>query len=413
MKKRRLAVVGRGTAGCISMLQLLEDRFHYHNAKDKLYDNIEHVDWYYDPSIPTAPVGEGTTITFPDLWNRKLGASYCGLDEVDYQVKEGIYYQNWGKTDFMHTFPIGTAGAHFNAKKFQHMVFNRLEKHPQIRTHAAFIPRPLDVEEHEGPHDKIIYCAGKPDLEDCIIPDYIPVNAAHITQCPWDAPKFRHTKTIAMPFGWVFMVPLANRCSVGYLYNKDINTADEVRQDVVKLWGIHKLDPDYNSVNNIEFNNYYRKKFFDGKVVYNGNAGFFLEPMEATSIDTMLRIIQADRSSDDEEHANEKMHIFMKDAEMIIMIHYAAGSKYKTPFWEFAQERGIKCLEEARKDRRRSDILRKSEWIYHEEGSKRPTKQFQRNIMRKVGPWNTVQLKLNMANLGLDPTAPNYKHELN
>jgi len=36
--------------------------------------------------------------------------------------------------------------------------------------------------------------------------------------------------------------------------------------------------------------------------------------------------------------------------ENIVMMHYFAGSKFKTPFWEFAQERGVKCMENADSD---------------------------------------------------------------
>ena len=42
--------------------------------------------------------------------------------------------------------------------------------------------------------------------------------------------------------------------------------------------------------NSFSFNNYYRKQNFTDRVVYNGNASFFLEPMEATSVGCMDHI---------------------------------------------------------------------------------------------------------------------------
>jgi hypothetical protein len=41
----------------------------------------------------------------------------------------------------------------------------------------------------------------------------------------------------------------------------------------------------------------------------------------------------------------------MTKTERIIMFHYFAGSRFKTDFWEFAEERGRRCMEEAVQDK--------------------------------------------------------------
>ena len=45
---------------------------------------------------------------------------------------------------------------------------------------------------------------------------------------------------------------------------------------------------------------------------------------------------------------NQKLYDdWLQEAEVIIMLHYAAGSKWDTPFWKYAEERGKACLNKA------------------------------------------------------------------
>ena len=39
-------------------------------------------------------------------------------------------------------------------------------------------------------------------------------------------------------------------------------------------------------------------------------------------------------------------------------MHYAAGSKWNNEFWDFAQERGIRAVEEAKKDKFFGPVIR-------------------------------------------------------
>jgi hypothetical protein len=178
---------------------------------------------------------------------------------------------------------------------------------------------------------------------------YIPVNAVHVNQCYWEAPLFTETLAIARPYGWVFGIPLKNRCSIGYLYNSDINTLEEVQEDVQHVFSQFGLDPSTDT-SSFSFSNYRRKQNFNGRVVYNGNASFFLEPLEATTFGTVdvinTRAELTWLSGHPEAHAEAAYSSSVNAAERIIMMHYFAGSIYKTPFWEFAKQRGMACMEE-------------------------------------------------------------------
>lgn len=209
----------------------------------------------------------------------------------------------------------------------------------------------MNVSAHDVDADFIVDCTGKPVTYDSHHQsDYIPVNSVHVTQCYWDNPTFNYTLTIARPYGWVFGIPLANRCSIGYMYNKDINTLEEVMADVQNIFEEYKLKPS-EITNSFSFKNYKRRSNIDGNTAFNGNASFFLEPLEATSFSTVDAINTIiDRHwfhGASLELSNQRYNDWIDANEAIIMLHYYVGSDFNTPFWDYAEERGRKCIENA------------------------------------------------------------------
>jgi tryptophan halogenase len=131
------------------------------------------------------------------------------------------------------------------------------------------------------------------------------------------------------------------------MYNHNINTLEEVKEDVKNVFTDYNLTPS-DTTNSFTFKNYTRKNNFSNRVVYSGNSSFFLEPLEATSMNVMNMI---QRTAFDVwaygmpiEAANDTYTQYLKEVETMIMMHYYAGSKFDTPFWEFAKARGEKCL---------------------------------------------------------------------
>lgn len=340
---KKVSIVGRGTAGCLAYLSLL-----------KIPQKPE-IDWYYDENINTSSVGEGTTPVYTELL-RECGeyidiASGDNYHITDARPKIGIEYINWGNKDFVHPFGVGQHGVHFDATKFQQHVFENLTNYP----HVNLINENVDYKNIDS--WAVVNSTGYPkELDDSYrIPKFISVNAAHVTQCDWpDEPKWLHTKTIARPWGWVFVIPLTSRCSVGYLYNRDISTLEQVKADVENVIDELGVIPN-GKTNSFQFNNYVKNKLVDGNVIHVGNAGFFLEPMEATTLDGVIRTLDVLEEGiiyghTDENEANDYLHKFFKEVEYFIMMHYAAGSKWNNEFWDFAQERGRLAMEEAKAD---------------------------------------------------------------
>ena len=329
----KVAVVGKGTAGCMTA------------AYCSRFINADEVEWYFDPSIKPQAVGEGSTLSLPNRLNNCLNFSPREFDAVGATIKTGIYKEGWGNVGkpFTHDFPCPSTGIHFDAPKLQDYVYSKLRDVVSIKEQ--------NVSSDDIDADYIFDCSGKPSsFEDFELSKYIAVNAVHVTQCSWDYPRFTHTLAIARPYGWVFGIPLKNRCSIGYMYNKDINTLEEVKADVEFILDEYNLVPN-GTTNSFSFSNYRRKNNFKDNIVYNGNASFFLEPLEATSFGTVDSInnIATNKwfENNSLELCNTRYHAYLDAAESIIMLHYASGSSFKSEFWSYAKERGIKCMENA------------------------------------------------------------------
>jgi hypothetical protein len=330
--KKKIAIIGRGTAGAMASTY-----FSY-------YSDCA-IDWYFDPSTPPQAVGEGSTLSLPRRLNQCLNFSSRDLHKVDGTVKTGIYKEGWGERglSFTHDFPSPQVAMHFNALKLQDYIFDKLNNRV-THIEGNILSKDIDA-------DFIMDCSGKPKTFDGYTKSsYIPVNSVYVNQCWWDFPKFTETLAIARPYGWVFGIPLKNRCSVGYMYNNTINTLDEVKDDVNNIFEQFGLVPS-DTTNSFSFNNYRKDFNYNGREAYNGNASFFLEPLEATSFQTADYINSQTYDlwfdNKDLEEVEVGYQKILDQFENIIMLHYFAGSKYKTPFWDFAKEKGQACIEKA------------------------------------------------------------------
>jgi len=320
--KKRIAIVGKGTAGSYSALYINQHNLHNHELV-----------WYYDPNKSTQSVGEGSTLVLPETLETGLDFTADNLPEIDATFKSGIRKINWeGSGDFMHYFNLGTYSLHFNSVKLQNLISNHLSKYIPIIDSSITSHSQIDA-------DYIMDCSGTPqNFSNYWEANHIPVNSAYITQCYWEKPEFDYTLTIARPYGWVFGIPLQNRCSIGYLYDKNINTLEEIQEDIKNVFKDFNLTPSTDT-NSLYFNNYFKKENHTPRVTFNGNSSFFLEPLEANSIGLMhknvyrfLQIIDGRNPID----CNKEYLENIISVQRMIMLHYYAGSKFSTKFWDIA-----------------------------------------------------------------------------
>lgn len=351
---KKLVVVGRGTAGSQAAAHFA-----------RWMPNCE-IEWHFDPSISPWAVGEGSTLSLPSNLFDNLSFRHEDLKKIDGSFKTGIYKKNWGFSgdEYVHGFTPPSSSYHFNAVKLQNYIFEKLKDKVKIVEINHESSNDIDA-------DFVMDCSGRPkNFKKHTESRYIAVNSVYVTQCFWDYAKFDYTLTIARPYGWVFGIPLQNRCSIGYLFNKDINSLDDIKEDVKNIFKEYNLIPS-DTTNHFNFNSYMKHENFINNVAYNGNASFFLEPIEATSIEVMNKINRLTfdlwNNNIDNDSANNKYIEYMKETECIIMIHYFAGSIFKTNFWEFAIERGESCIKNNFKNSKFVEIInfalkQKNEW---------------------------------------------------
>lgn len=344
--KKKIVVVGRGTAGAQAIAHFA-----------RWGENME-LEWCYDPDIPTQSVGEGSTLILPKNLFENLNFNFSDLKKINGNFKTGIYKKNWGEQgkEFFHNFMPPATSIHFSAVELQDYV------HSQLKNKVNIVEKKVDVNDIDADH--IMDCSGKPEnYDDFYISEYIPVNSVHVVQCDWDYPRFDYSLTIARPYGWVFGIPLQNRCSIGYLFNNKINNLAEIQEDMKSIFEDYKLQPS-SKTNTLSFESYWRKTNFSNKIVYNGNKSFFLEPLEATSISVMDNIqrMAFDTWTNDNvvDPANISYNNLMEEIETFIMMHYFSGSTFNTEFWKFAKERGIKCMEKSKNNLHFLDMCKQS-----------------------------------------------------
>jgi len=322
---KKICIVGRGTVGCLAVAHFLR------------WTNWE-IEWIYDPNISPTPVGEGTNLALPISLYENLNFDSSSFDKIHSTPKLGIWKRNWGEgEEFFHCFPAGNHGVHFNAIEFQDYVFKLLENNSRVTCKETNYSDPNNIDS-----DIIMVCTGSPAklTDDFDYKNYIPVNSAMVFQCPWDLPKFLYSLTFAKKYGWVFGIPLKNRCAIGYVFNSDFCTEDDIKEDVQSILDEFDLKP--KLVRSLKFYNYSRKINFKDNIIYNGNASFFLEPLEATSTSTsdIINRITIDlffMKKIDISFANQYYSNYIENIGSMISLHYLSGSVYKNDFWEYAK----------------------------------------------------------------------------
>lgn len=339
----KLAIIGKGTAGCIAASYL----------RKTLNTEIE---WIYDPDTPAQSVGEGSTIPLARGFFNEINMNYSVLEYLGGSIKKGIRKIGYsGVGDFLHEFPLGEHAIHFSSRMLQDYV-------PKVLERKGVDLVEMKVKSYDDiDADYIMDCSGSPKTLDDNYneAEYTSVNAVHVVQSPCRGPLFDYTFTVARPYGWIFAIPLADRVSCGYLYNKDINTLEEVSEDMKAFMQEYRF-PYSDQQNSFEFKSYHKKEIFTDRVAFNGNAAFFLEPLEATSVGTvdwinrtLIACIQRDLDFDS---ANKFFTKEIKQTEHMIMLHYLNGSKYETPFWDFAKPRAEASAKEMVKSNMFRDI---------------------------------------------------------
>ena len=87
----------------------------------------------------------------------------------------------------------------------------------------------------------------------------------------------------------------------------------------------------------VNFKNYVAKNaVIDDRIVLNGNRLFFLDPLESSSTQTYIEMVRFVLNNGVRDASNQ-VRRYIKQVQNFVLWHYNCGSKYDTPFWDYAK----------------------------------------------------------------------------
>lgn len=344
LNKKRLGVIGVGTAGIVSISHIIP-----------WLSNAWDVVSIYDPSTPILGIGESTNPNFITTLENGTGFNLTtDLDQLDGTVKFGTKYINWREHSWIN--PVFGAGyaLHFNNFKLKEFAFERFKK---------LWPKKFKVLEGEvtdvtnkfqcvhvvvnntiEKFDYIIDCRGFPsDYSDYTISDCSPLNRCFVYNTePHITGQFTHTEHIATKHGWTFGIPLATRHTYGYLFNDSISTEEQALDDMSTIFSTNITKDD---VKEYKFKSYYTKKVLDKRILKNGNSALFFEPLSASSIFCYVEIAELflhhlnKNEKYNEFFVNNEFTKLAKSLEDMLAFLYHGGTNFNTEFWQYARDK--------------------------------------------------------------------------
>lgn len=313
----KLTIVGRGTAGLIAAS-------HFRRWSDYEIEIIG------DPEIPPLTVGEGSVLELPELLAEFYNFSHLDMDAVGATQKHGIHYDGWGESkDFVHLFLLGVYAIHFDSSKLREYIESNLPNVTFTDNHID------DIETVDG--DFVMDCRGWGwENENLRVPIEAPINSAVIVDRePVERPT---TLAKAMKNGWMFGIPLQHRMSYGYLYNDKFATEEEILEEMLEVVG------EGSPHRSMWIPSYYTGGQEAGRIIRNGNASHFFEPLEATSL---WAVDSVNRMAFDVWHPERQFESvlfstayenLLMETEAVINMHYLKGSVHETEFWNHAKK---------------------------------------------------------------------------
>lgn len=322
----KITVLGRGNAGCLTAL-------HYHYYGKCHNKNIE-VELIYDENIPTLTVGQATTLELPHFLWKALGTDYyTNSKNLNYTMKTGIMYENWGKINknVFHCFSMGSYALHYDTQVFQNHILKNANFKVKIMNDHVLNYNKIDS-------DYIFDCRGWPKNNNEYESLINPLNAVICSNLDRGEKEPDWTRAVTTPDGWCFYIPLYNTVSLGYMYNSNITTREQAIKNFKKQFKVNHIRESF------PFKQYIAKNpTKDNRVIYNGNRLFFLEPLESTSVATYIywnRVVWDSIIENKYTLHEAGLHIkdYTKKIQNFILWHYSYGSKYKTSFWRHAKK---------------------------------------------------------------------------
>ena len=316
----KIGVVGGGNGGLVVALFLLKET----------YGQDVEIEVYYDPKIPIEKVGQGSLVNFVGLVHEILGVDWYS-NEIDATFKSGILYEGWGKKKdkFFHPFPMDYMAVHYSPDKLRECMI--------AKKVCKFIEQHVE-DCNELDCDYVFDCRGTP--KDFSYYNILknPLNHVMLAESEVFYPHQHWTRCIATPDGWMFSIPGRDHTNYGYLYNTKYTSHEEAKENLLKDHRGVLKEPEH-----FGFKNYLaRKPIQNDKVILNGNRLLFIEPLEASSVETYRRwtslVCEWIFDGRSKRSILQELVTDVEEVQNFILWHYANGSRYATMFWSAAEE---------------------------------------------------------------------------
>lgn len=369
---RNLVVLGAGTAGWLTALFC-----------KKIFPDFN-IKIIGNKKIGIIGVGEATTPPFVSLLKELNIDPLTLVRETGGSIKQGISFENWngdGKKyfhgfyeKFLSNVSIPPIFSHdcgdyyyknlihkkldFNeysyAAKLSYQNKVDLEQISyaihfdtnKLSTYLAKLGKQRNIEYIEGDFNKlkleydfIFDCSG---LSRLIIKNkskwksyrkHLPMKQAIPFHLPVKENK-PYTSAIAMKYGWMWQIPLADRIGAGYVFDSDYIDAAQAQKEAEDFLG-HKIDVKRS----INFEAGRHEKFWVDNCMAVGLSSCFIEPLESTSIHltvqqlNLLRQFANNLFNGTNDLFNEIMTNTMDEILHFVYLHYLTKRK-DTSFWK-------------------------------------------------------------------------------
>jgi tryptophan halogenase len=339
-----IVIVGGGTAGWLSALYLNSK---FKNSKITLIESDE---------IGILGAGEGTTGNIVKFLNELGITSDDMIKNCEATFKTGIDFENWTEPNLAYHHPIdykvkGQGYAyHFNARLLaKYLKSLSIERGVNwiegivTETVASDENRIIGLKTTDSTIDAsfVIDCSGFKRL---LIGNHYKSNwisyESHLkvnTAIPFFLPNKitdikTTTKSIAMKHGWMWQIPLQTRMGCGYIFDSTEITEDDAKKEIIE-WVGHSVE--FNR--QIKFKpGSYENVWIENCLAIGLSTGF-LEPLEATSIMTVILQLEVFNEVISKKITLEKYNKFVNSINtqnMIFIYYHYLTNRTDTNFWK-------------------------------------------------------------------------------
>ena len=342
-------IIGGGTSGWLTAIFLSK---YFSNSNITLIES---------KSIGIVGVGEGTTPNIRALFKK------LDIDENDFQKntnstkKIGINFENWSgdNSSYNHDFYLKdtpvyafhfdtyTLGEYFKKEGTNRGISYIQDDVLEFKTNkieGEEIITEIVLNDNGVIKTNFVFdCTGfsKLVLDKVMNSEWIPVkqylslNSALPFYLPNDiqlnSNSNTRTKSISMKNGWLWQIPLQDRMGCGYVFDSKYINDEEAKKEVEEYLGCS-----IEFKNKISFESGYFHDVWKGNCISIGLSGGFFEPIEATSIMTIIiqleSLINTNLDSENRKFYNDIIRNVNEQVLNFIRYHYVCD-RDDTEFW--------------------------------------------------------------------------------